>query len=103
MKPRGPILLLMTSRKFRLFALIASLPYFYLGTYYLLLERKLYYPTGVDAATSQNLYEIVPRYRVLGVDEVMRPAHRVDRHLRGEFWSTIETSSGRKWKNPPQP
>jgi hypothetical protein len=103
MKPRGPILLLATSRKFRMFTLLASLPCFYLGSYYLLLERKLYNPIGVDATTGQNLYEIVPLYRVPGIDEVMRPALRIDRRLRPEYWTTIEHSSGRKWKNPPGP
>lgn len=100
MKPRGPITLLLTSRMFRLCAIAAMLPALYLGSFYLLLERKLYYPTGVDAKTGQNLFDIGPQYRVSGIEFAMRPALWIDRHVRSDYWTTIEKSNGMKWKNP---
>jgi len=61
MQTRGPIMLLMTSRIFRRCVVAAMMPAFYLESYYLLLERKLCWPTGVDPATGQNLYDCLPR------------------------------------------
>ena len=101
-KPRGPITLLMTSRRFRLGAAIVLPLWLYLGSYCLLLERKIYYQTGVDPATGQNLFEIEPRYRLSEpwVEPAMRPAHWIDRHVRYDYWTTIKGTDGRKWKNP---
>ena len=75
----------------------------YLGAYFALLEGKVYWPIGVDAATGINLFEAAPRYRVQGksVEKVFSPANWIDRMLRDEFWETIEKQNGRKWKNPP--
>lgn len=93
-------MLLMTSRRFRLCAVVAMLPALYLGSFYLLLERKLYNPTGVDATPGQNLFDCVPQYRVSGIESAMRPALWIDRHVRSDYWTTIEKSNGMKWKNP---
>ncbi|MSR60329.1 MAG: hypothetical protein EXS05_22260 [Planctomycetaceae bacterium] len=77
----------------------------YFGAYSLLLERKVYRPIGVDAATGQNLFVIEPHYRANAgwVDAALRPAQWIDSHLRGEYWTSVEHSSGRKWKNPVAP
>jgi hypothetical protein len=101
-KPRGPILLLMTSRRFRRSAGVTLLPVIYLGSFHLLLERKLAMPTGVDAKTGQNLFDCVPQYRIRErwVETAMRPALWIDRQIRADYWTTIEHSNGRKWKNP---
>lgn len=101
-KPRGPITLLMTSRQFRRWAVIVMIPWLYAGVYFLMLERKLYFPTGVDRTTGQNLFEIEPKYRIAeGWFEVtMRPAYWMDRAGRSDYWETIEHSDGRKWKDP---
>lgn len=101
MKRRGPITLLLTNRTFRSLALVAMLPACYFGLYYFLLERKLYVQTGVDPASGQNLFYCVPQYRNSEIESVMRPALWIDRHVRSDYWTTIEKSNGMKWKNPP--
>ena len=77
----------------------------YLGAYAVLLESKVYRQTGVDSKTGQNLFNVEPRYRVneSWVESALRPAQWIDRHVRNEYWVTIEHSNGRKWKNPAPP
>lgn len=89
--------------RFLLRGFVLSLPLVYLSAYSLLLERKVYWPIGVDAATRQNLFGIQPQYRLSArwVEQFLQPAHWLDRRLRREYWETIEHGSGRRWKNPP--
>ncbi|MGQ0633485.1 MAG: hypothetical protein ACT4QC_02650 [Planctomycetaceae bacterium] len=74
----------------------------YFGAYLLMLERKVYSPIGTDQATGQNLFDVEPWYRIRTpqLENVLAPAHRLDRAIRREYWTTIEHSSGRRWKNP---
>lgn len=74
----------------------------YFGLYAVLLERKVYRPTGVWPSTGQNLFAIEPNYRIehAGLRATLIPAHQLDRAVRREFWTTIETSGGIRWKNP---
>jgi hypothetical protein len=74
----------------------------YGGTYLLLLEGKLYWQTGVDTTTGQNLFAISPKYRMREpwIERGLAPAHWLDRRMRADHWLTIEHSSGMKWKNP---
>ena len=77
----------------------------YFGSYLCLLERKVYWPDGVDPATGNNRFYIEPKYRFDSdrLPFAMLPAHRVDRRLRETFWTTIDHSDGRRWKNPTPP
>ncbi|MFN0054263.1 MAG: hypothetical protein ACKV0T_18970 [Planctomycetales bacterium] len=77
----------------------------YLGAYFLLLERKVYRPAGIDLKSGQNQFEILPGYRTAAswVGIALFPAHRIDRQLRSEFWMTIENSRGTNWKNSVSP
>ena len=75
----------------------------YLGSYFALLDRKVYWPAGVDPVTRQNIFKTRPRYLIDGelVERMLDPVHRLDRILRKEYWETIEKTNGGKWKNPP--
>jgi hypothetical protein len=101
-KPRAPITLLLTSRRFLWWAVVTAILWLYAGVYLWMLERKVYFPTGVDRTTGQNLFAIELQYRIAEgwFKAGMRPAHWIDRYCRGDFWTTIEHSDGRKWKNP---
>ena len=95
-------MLLVTSRRFRRWFIAAAVPLTYAAIYINLLERKVYRQFGVDPATGQNLLEAEPRYRIneAWVAAGLRPAYAVDRYIRDDYWTTIEHSSERKWKNP---
>lgn len=75
----------------------------YCGTYLLMLNGKLYWSAGADPATGQNLFSISPKYRIDSdlIARALMPAHWVDEFVRSDYWTTVEHSSGRKWKNPP--
>jgi hypothetical protein len=74
----------------------------YIGVYLFVAEPKVYRQTGIDPTTGQNLFHVKPRYATDSstLEIVFAPAHRLDRLIRRERWTTIEHSSGRKWKNP---
>lgn len=71
---------------------------------YLGLVGKVYLLTGVDPISKQNLFYVQPKYSTESqfVRRMMAPAHRLDRRLRYDYWTTVESSNGVKWKNPIQ-
>ena len=79
---------------------IAALPAVYVGAYFALLTGKHYALPGIKVPPGTKL-DIEPSYRIAGVAHLLAPVHSADRVLRPDYWSTIASSSGLKWKNPP--
>ena len=83
--------------------LTIAIPVAYFAAYFAALEGKVYRGTGVDAATGINRHAIEPSFRIFDTksNSFLRPALWVDRHIRHEYWNTIENSlTGKKWRNP---
>lgn len=83
-------------------AILIALLMAYVGAYFAMLRSKVYHPAGVDAATGINRHFIAPEYRLFEPTSavVFRPAHFLDRHVRSEYWDTVEKTDGTKWPNP---
>ena len=83
-------------------ALLTALLMAYVGAYFVMLRSKVYYSAGVDAATGINRHFIAPEYRLFEPTAAIffRPAHFLDRHLRSEYWDTVEKTDGTEWRNP---
>ena len=83
-------------------ALLTALLMAYVGAYFVMLRSKVYYSAGVDAATGINRHFIAPEYRLFEPTSAVffRPAHFLDRHIRSEYWDTIEKPDGTKRRNP---
>lgn len=101
MSERRERIVLLGNRVVIVVTILLALIGLYFAAYRLCLAGKVYRPVGIDS-TGINLYDIEPQYRTTaaGIESLLLPAHHVDRALRLEYWGTIETSSGRKWKNP---
>ena len=74
----------------------------YVGTYFAMLRSKVYDPVGVDAATGINRHFIAPEYRLFEPTSAVffRPVHFLDRHIRSEYWDTVEKTDGTERRNP---
>jgi hypothetical protein len=73
----------------------------YVVAYYGQLDRKIYFVTAVDPATSRNVFDIRPAYHFRALERFFEPMHHIDRFVRSDYWSTIENDATlRKWTNP---
>ena len=80
-----------------------AIPVAYFAAYFVALEGKVYRVTGVEPVSGINRHAIEPRFRFGDVtsNSFFKPALRVDRHSRSDYWTTVENKlTGRKWTNP---
>ena len=86
-----------------LLAVGVAIPTSYFASYCLALGGKVYVFDGVDPVSGVNHHRIEPSFRFCDIasSDFYKPAFWIDRHIRGEYWNTIENKlTGKKWKNP---
>lgn len=75
---------------------LVALPVMYFGLYCCMLERKNFHVLGVDPLTRQLRIQITPIYLIDSelFRRAIEPAHKTDRWLRSEFWTTTNGTRG---------
>jgi len=90
-------------RRPRLVLLTVAIPVAYFAAYLAAVEGKVYRFIGIEPVSGINRYAIEPsfRFRDSASSAFFKPALWVDRHIRSEYWNTIENkSTGKQWSNP---
>ncbi len=90
---RGPRLVLLT----------VAIPAAYFAAYFAAVEGKVYRFIGIEPVSGINRYAIEPSFRFRDSASIafFKPALWVDRHIRNEYWNTVESkSTGKQWNNP---